>query len=193
MVYKEKTITDEELVGKSLENIDFFETLINRYEERLMYYIMRISSFSREDAEEVLQEVYINAWKNLNSFDQSLSFSSWIYRLTHNQTISSFRKVSSRGLDTQESIDDHIFHLKSDVQDAHALLEKMEDSDHVRKAVFRLQQKYRDVLVLYYFEDKTYAEIADVLKRPAGSVATLLHRAKKKFKSELSEEITNKE
>ena len=187
----EKT-TDEELVGKSLENIDYFEMLINRYEKRLMYYIMRISSFSKEDAEEVLQEVYINAWKHLHAFDRSLSFSSWIYRLAHNQTISSFRKISSRRLDTQEPIDDHIFHLKSDIEDAHELLEKMEDSDHVRKAVFSLQQKYRDVLVLYYFEDKTYAEIADVLKRPPGSIATLLHRAKKKFTTELSEELKNK-
>lgn len=176
-----KNLTDEELVVKSRENIDYFEQLIERYERKLLLYIMRISSFRENDAEEILQEVFIKAWKNINAFDEGLSFSSWMYRIAHNQTVSTFRKISSRGLDKQDSLDDHVFHLKDKSLGAHELVERIEDSERVKKALLRMPQKYRDIIVLYYFEDLSYKEIADVLKRSEGSVATQLHRAKKKL------------
>jgi RNA polymerase sigma-70 factor (ECF subfamily) len=178
---KSSQYTDEELVVVSRKNIDFFEELMTRYEKKLMVYIMRISSFGKEDAEEILQEVFIKAWRSINGFNDRLSFSSWIYRIARNETISAFRKNRSRGLDKQDALDDHIFHLKDDKEGAHEFIEKAEDATVLRKALKGLPQKYRDVLVLYYMEDLSYKEIADVMKRSEGSVTSLLHRAKKKL------------
>lgn len=179
MKNKFEDLTDEDLVQKSRENVDFFEVLIERYEQKLMFYILRISSFGKHDAEEILQEVFIKAWKNINGFDARLSFSSWIYRIARNETISAFRKIKSRGLDRQDAIDDHLFHLRDDREGVHEIIEKAEDAEKLQERMQKLNQKYRDVLVLYFFEDLSYKEIADVLKRSEGSVATLLHRAKK--------------
>ena len=62
-------LSDNTLVQKSLEDLDKFGMLIERYEEKLKRYILRISHFTIEEAEEILQEVFIKAWKNLREFD----------------------------------------------------------------------------------------------------------------------------
>ena len=84
--------TDEELVKLALQKQEHFVYLINRYQHKLLRYIKRISNFSVEETEDILQEVFIKVYRNLEGFDQSLKFSSWIYRIAHNQTISHFRK-----------------------------------------------------------------------------------------------------
>jgi len=88
--------TDEELVALALKDPQVYASIMERYEEKLLRYIMRISVNSKEDAEDVLQDVFLSAYKNLNDFDQDLKFSSWIYRIAHNKVISHFRKVSAR-------------------------------------------------------------------------------------------------
>jgi RNA polymerase sigma-70 factor, ECF subfamily len=87
---------DEELVLISISDQDAFSELIRRYEAKLFNYIKRISSLSKEDAEDILQEVFIKVYKNLNGFDVDLKFSSWIYRITHNEVITNFRKFSRK-------------------------------------------------------------------------------------------------
>lgn len=182
----ESSHSDVQLVQKALsENIDAFAELINRYEAKLMRYILRISHFSVAEAEEILQEVFLKAWKNLRDFDQSLSFSSWIYRITHNHTISQFRKAKSRGQDKTHSIEDQLFEIKSDDLELGEQLDKKELAKKVREALELLPKNYRDVLVLKYLEDKSYEDISDILKKPMGTVATLLNRAKKTFREQL--------
>jgi len=83
---------DSELVELSLKKQDYFYCLILRYQEKLLRYIRRISASSKEDAEDILQEVFMSVYKNLNDFDNSLKFSSWIYRIAHNKTVSHWRK-----------------------------------------------------------------------------------------------------
>src|SRR3989339_1384271 len=88
--------TDEELVSLSLQNQDNYLFLIRRYQDKLLRYIQRISNVSLEDAEDILQEVFIKVYYKLNDFDPDLKFSSWIYRITHNQVISHYRKTQAR-------------------------------------------------------------------------------------------------
>jgi RNA polymerase sigma-70 factor (ECF subfamily) len=176
-------VKDLHLVQKALlEDIDAFGELINRYQEKLQRYVLRISHFSVEEAEEILQEVFLKAWKNLRDFDQSLAFSSWIYRITHNHTISSFRKAKSRGQDKQVGIDDQLFHLKSKELELGEQLDKKIHAKKVREALEKMPENYKEILILRYFEDKSYEDISDILKKPMGTVATLVNRAKKKFR-----------
>lgn len=179
--------SDETLAKKSLKDIDCFETLINRYEEKLKNYILRISNFSYEETEEILQEVFIKAWKNLREFDQSLKFSSWIYRIAHNQTISSFRKHESRGHNKKISLDNALFDIVSEELDIPEKLDRKKRSQLVRETIKSLSKPYREVLVLKYLEDKSYEEISDILKKPTGTVATRLNRAKEAFKKSYTE------
>ena len=88
--------SDQELVVQALFDPEAFSQIIERYQDKLLRYIMRISNVSVQDAEDILQETFIKAYSNLNDYDHSLQFSSWIYRIAHNQTISSYRKRSVR-------------------------------------------------------------------------------------------------
>lgn len=177
--------TDEELVVLTLENPDFYRILMERYEDKLFRYIMRISSSTKEDGEDILQDVFVSAYKNLNSFDPDLKFSSWIYRITHNKVISQFRKKTARPKTvTYEGDNDLLNILKGDI-DLAKELEKKATAQEVREVLNSMDERYREVLILKFIEDKNYREISDILERPMGTVATLISRAKNQFKTEL--------
>jgi len=180
--YKEKS--DEELVVLSLKDQSCYLHLMERYESKLLRYIFRISSFSKDDAEDILQEVFIKAYQNLNAFDPEFKFSSWIYRIAHNQTISHFRKSKARPqVLNLEFEGDFIDSIASDLN-----IEREADQkyllENIKKVLGSLDKKYKEILVLRFLEEKNYNEISYILKKPAGTVATLINRAKKRFKEE---------
>lgn len=177
--------TDEELVVLALKEPDFYLCLMQRYECKLLRYIKRLTSVSSDDAQDILQDVFIKTYQNLNDFDQSLKFSSWIYRITYNQVISNYRRNKARP-------------QSQDLADNQEILEKMAADFDIKKEVFlkeqagevdkilnNLEAKYRDVLILRFFEDKDYREMSDILKKPPGTVASLISRAKEEFRKEV--------
>lgn len=181
--------TDVELVKLTLKDQDFFACIIKRYEQKLLRYIYRITNIGKEDAEDLLQEIFIKVYKNLNGYDQELKFSSWIYRIAHNQIIDNFRKVKARpDIIDVEVNDDLINNLKSDFDLNREVDEKLLNTE-VKGIFVKMDRKYREVLILKYLEDKDYKEISDILKKPKGTVATLLNRAKKQFKKVYNKKI----
>jgi len=179
-----QNLNDEELVKKSLRDIEYFACLFERYEKELICYILRISSFSEEEADDVLQEVFLKIWKNLNKFDNSLKFSSWVYRITHNTTVSEWKKSKSYGKDQQIKIDDELFKNLPSKIDLTREFQEEDNNKEIRKILNALPEKYSEVLVLKFLEEKDYNEISDILKKPLGTIATLIHRAKKAFHEE---------
>lgn len=172
-------LSDNDIIAKTLGNQDYFACIIARYQRRLLTYIRRLSNVNFQEAEDILQESFIKAYLNLNDFDTSLKFSSWIYRIVHNQTISNFRKHKARPEGNLIDIDDkvlnnfaHDFDLNREMD--HKMLKEM-----LGKALKKLPPKYREVIVLRFFLENSYDEIADILKKPTGTVATLINRAKK--------------
>lgn len=176
--------TDEELATLSLREEDFYLCLMQRYEAKLKRYIHRISRSNEQDAEDILQEVFLKAYLNLNNFDASLKFSSWIYRITHNEVISAFRRQKARPQTNNLGDNDELLNKLASDLDLTKEIHGREKSMEIKKVLSRLDGKYREVLVLKFLEDKNYAEISDILKKPPGTIATLINRAKKKFKEE---------
>ncbi len=176
-----KNKTDEEVVKLSLSKQDYFLCLMKRYEKKLISYIMRISSFNKEDAEDVLQEVFIKAYFNLNNFDSKLKFSSWVYRIAHNQTISEFRKKKVRPIFYFEESDLILFADKLNLLNS---IDNTFIKEEISEVLQKMDKKYSEVLVLKFLEDKDYKEISDILKKPTGTVGTLINRAKVKFEKE---------
>lgn len=174
--------SDEELAKKAQTSVDFFAPLIDRFEAPLKRYILRISDFSPTEAEEILQEVFIKVWRNLREFDETVKFSSWIYRITHNETISHFRKEHARGRAERAIMDDEIFENLPAELDLPAELNRKLNGEFVRKLLALLPLKYREVLILKFLEQKDYEEISDILKKPLGTVGTLINRAKQALK-----------
>ena len=172
---------DAALVATALQDLNEFEKLVERYEAPLLRYILRISNLSKADAQDVLQEVFIKTWLNLNDYQPDLPFRSWIYRIAHNTLISTVRKRSSRGMDKAVELDAALFDLPSEELGLGEALDRKRRARHVGKVLQALPLPYRDVLILRYLEGHEYDAISDILRKPPGTVATLLHRAKKQF------------
>ena len=175
-------MTDEQLVGETLKNTQAYAFLVERYEKKLLRYIIRISTNAKEDAEDVLQDVFLSAYKNLNDFDQDLKFSSWLYRIAHNKVISHFRKVTARPKTTTYEGDSQLLNILASEEDLARNLERKYTAAEVRKVLDLMDGQYQEVLVLKFLEEKDYKEISDILEKPMGTVATLISRAKKQFK-----------
>ena len=170
--------SDKEIIMKSLENIDFFSCLYERYEMKLKLYMHRISKVSDEEAEDILQEVFIKVWKNLHVFDAELKLSSWLYRVVHNEVVSRWRKNVWVRSHPTISLSEEMLQNLTDEMDINNPNEEV-----INQALSKIEEKYRAVLILKYFEAMSYEEISDILKIPEGTVATRLSRAKRALKS----------
>lgn len=174
---------DEEIVAISLQRKEMFAVLVHRYEECLSRYLRRLGVFRKEDREDVLQNVFLKAYRNLNAFDPRLKFSSWIYRIAHNEAVSFFRARSVRPEGSMIPDGEELLGQIPDLLDIEGEASKRMDGDVLVKALYQLDAKHRDILILRYFEEREYAEISDILQIPVNSVGTLLARAKKKLRA----------
>ena len=182
------TKSDAYVVKLALNDDSFFEILVQRYEKKLFRYISRISGLSRETIEDLLQEIFIKVYQNLNDCDDQFSFSSWIYRISHNVTISHLRNGKKNmkllSIEDEDFAKNFIEFLPSDT-DIPKDFDRKNLSKIVQKALMKLPDKYREVLVLFYLEEKSYKEISDILERSVNSISVLINRAKLKLKPEL--------
>jgi RNA polymerase sigma-70 factor (ECF subfamily) len=183
--------TDEEVVRRTLADANEFAVLIERYEARLARYILRLGISRAEDREDILQNTFIKTYMNLNSFDPALAFSSWIYRIAHNETMSFFRRSKARPqVELGEEGAALFAEVADESSDTAALAERRLAAGELSWALATLAPRERDVLMLRYFEERSYSEIADILELPLGTVSTLIHRAKRSLHTTLSPRLT---
>lgn len=174
--------TDEEIVKLTVESSDNYRYLVERYEKKLLRYIKRLLYINTEDAEDILQEVFLKAYRNLNSYNPKYKFSSWIYRIAHNEAISFLRRNKKRKFEVVNDPEKNIFDtLASDLDLEKEYIEKDREKE-LEKVLYKLDAKYRDVLVLKFLEGKDYNEISEILHISAGTVGSLISRAKVKLK-----------
>lgn len=186
------TLTDAEVVAKSLVDRSYFALIVERFEDKLMRYIRRLGVNTFEDRQDILQEIFLKVYKNLNGYDSGLSFSSWIYRIAHNETISWYRKQNVRPEGHLISDNEELFSYIPDTSaSAEQLLDASIDAKRLKRALAVLDSKYRDPIILRFFEHKEYDEISDILKIPIGTVGTLISRGKMKLQIILTAEEPN--
>jgi RNA polymerase sigma-70 factor, ECF subfamily len=181
--------SDEEVVKMTLAEPNQYGLLMERYEPKLKRYIARLGVRDKEDQLDVLQEIFIKAYRNLNSFDNSYSFSSWIYRIAHNESISFYRKKNVRPEGHLVGDGNEVLSFLSSNQEGEEVkFDKHINAEEVNNALFKIDEKYREPIILRYFEHKEYDEISDILQIPIGSVGTLLHRGKKQLANVLNKD-----
>jgi len=184
---EEKVISDSELVKIVRESDqERYAEIIERYQGKLFAYIYRLVG-SREETEDLLQEVFIKAFRNLNSFDVEKKFSSWIYRIAHNESVNHLKRKSLKRFISWEDVvsTKDKMETRDFDDDAHKSWVRKEKNQEVEQALNRLPIKYKQVLVLKYYDDKSYEEISEILDKPINTVGTLINRAKKKLAEEL--------
>jgi len=169
------------LIEKSRYN---FYLLTKKYKNKLKRYIKHISFFNEEEVEDILQDIFLKVYKNLNSFDSSLKFSSWIYRIAHNETVDKIRKNKNRTRDVSIDNEDIKIILKSNENIEDNLINK-DNIEKIKKIIMGLPESYREVLILRYMEERSYEEIMDILKKPKGTIAALLNKGRKIIQEKL--------
>jgi RNA polymerase sigma-70 factor, ECF subfamily len=179
----EKIKTDQELITATLSDKHAFSEIVYRYEASIRRYVKRLGC-PESDLDDALQEIFIKVFMSLNDYDHGLKFSSWLYRIAHNETISLFRKKrgwpSVLNLSTEDT--GEFFEQLADDTDFVELAQKQDDARIMRDLLSHLDKKYREVFVLRFLEEKSYTEISDILKIPEGTVATLINRGKKELR-----------
>jgi len=176
--------SDKQLVKLALKNADYYRCIMEKYEKALSRYIRHITNADNASIEDILQEIFIKVYKNLEDYDDAFPFSSWLYRIAHNEAINFFRKAKSRPQIAEPKNEDEMDYLEviPSAIDLHGDYIKKELASKVHLIINSLPEKYREVLILKFIEDKSYEEISDILKKPQGTVATLINRAKEQFK-----------
>ena len=169
------SFTDIEIIKLSLDDLNYFRCLYERYESRLRVYIKRISGFDTEEIEDVLQNAFIKIWKNLNKYEEAEEVSGFIYSVVHNETISLWRKQSSA-----RKIKETAAFNNFDDEEINCV-ESLEINAEIEKILDKMPNKYREMIILRFFENMDYEEISYILKIPEGTVATRINRAKAYF------------
>lgn len=168
--------TDEEVVKIiCLGDKEAYAEIIERYQKKLLRYATSILG-DYHKAEDAVQEGFIKAYININSFNQNKKFSSWLYRIVHNQAINLIDKHQKR----------KTIEIDFDIDSGVNLEEEMIKANLIKEAQTCLKEmpvNYREPLALYYLEEKSYEEISDILRMPLGTVGTRINRAKGVLKS----------
>lgn len=169
--------TDEDLVKMIMNGKkELFYHLVTRYEVKLKRYIFTITN-RKNEVDDILQTVFLKVYKNLPTFDKGMKFSSWIYRITHNESVN---LIGSSFVQKFVSMPEWF-----DFGTREAIEEKIDDEQMKKKlkgCVEQLSMKYKEPLILFYYEEKTYEEISDILRIPTRNVGVLIHRGKSQVK-----------
>lgn len=182
--------TDSELVILSKQDPENFGLLMERYQLQLFNYIRRIGQFPNEDTEDLLQEVFIKIYQKINEYEEDLKFSSWAYRIAHNHVIDHFRKVNARPKTNALEDEEWERLIAGSVHMEKEIINK-DCVEKIKNVLATLPIKYKEVLVLRFIEEKDYEEIMDILKKPKGTVATLISRGKEMLVKELKRNDIN--
>ncbi|MGB4340909.1 MAG: sigma-70 family RNA polymerase sigma factor [Dysgonamonadaceae bacterium] len=181
----EKSNYSEEELLKQIRNPktrhDGFAKLVAKYSERL-YRQIRKMVLSHDDANDILQEVFIKAWINIDNFRGEAKLSTWLYRIAINESITFLNKLRARN---NISIDEEntflINRLESD-----EYFEGDEAQKLLQKAILTLPEKQRLVFQMKYFEEMKYNEMSDILGTSVGALKASYHHAVKKIEKFLS-------
>ena len=165
-----------------------FEELISSYEKRIYNYCLRMTN-SREDAEDLTQEVFVRVYKSLKRFRGKSQLSTWIYRIAHNICIDRYRKTrlvtislsQPKGEDDEGEIE-----LPAGNPSPEEEAMRLELKKHLLKSISELPPKYRSVIVLRDIQNYSYDEIAEILRLPLGTVKSHISRARAALRKAVS-------
>ncbi|HBM45819.1 MAG: RNA polymerase, sigma-24 subunit, ECF subfamily [Parcubacteria group bacterium GW2011_GWF2_38_76] len=164
-------LSDEAIVERVRKSDqEFYSVIMKRYQDRLMRYAGGLIK-DKDKATDIVQSSFIKAFINLNGFDTNKKFSSWIYRIVHNETMNLIDK------NQKEAVFPDGFDVESG-EDIEKDFEKKEIKEKIEKCLADMPVLYSEPLSLYYLDEKSYEEISDILQIPMGTVATRISRAK---------------
>ena len=180
-------IIEQVLLGRT----DLFGCLFDRYARRIFGYLWHFTN-RKEDCEDFLQETFYKAYVNLKYCREREKFSSWLFAIAHNVAVSASKRLSFSY--KKEIPLDTIMDTKdiASADDLNVELARAENIAKVRSAVDGMPAKYKEVAILFYYNELSLKEIGEVLALPVNTVKTRLYRCRKYLSHELRHEETMK-
>ncbi len=177
--------SDEQLaVRVQRGEIGAFAQLVSPYEDKLTRYLRRILR-DADDVADTLQDVFIKVYEQIQGFDASQKFSPWIYRIAHNEAVNVIRKRRTTPLswfDPDVLLPHFIAVEKSDTESERSHMKQILDT-----ILEKIDEGYRAILILHYYDEMSYKDIAEVLRIPVSSVGVKIYRGKKMVEKLLAE------
>lgn len=180
MAQRESLLLDQAQIGDSMA----FGELVRMYQDRLfnaVYYLLR----NRVDAEDVVQDAFVQAYTKLDTFRRGSTFYTWIYRIAMNLAVSRGRRAKSRmSLEARREVcgDEPAYQGEGPGEQ----LMRQEQAAEIESALESLSDEHRQILVLRGIDGLDYDQIADVLAINPGTVRSRLHRARSHFRDRLN-------
>jgi len=174
-----KVESDEALI-KAVKNGDCesFNPLIERYKLPL-YKVMYRMVLNRDDAEDLVEEAFIKAYRSIKRFDTGRPFYAWLRRIAVNNAINFLKKERRNLTEPLEFVEKSLSNSRNDPV---AITEQKALTERINQAMLKLPREFRTVLSLKIEEDLSYDEISQLLKIPKGTVMSRLARARQKLK-----------
>ena len=169
-----------------------FAEIVALYQDKLYHMAFRMLG-SRQEAEDVTQEAFLRVYRNLDRYDESMKFSTWIYRIATNLCIDRLRKrKQTYSLDAEssehEGLDGYAL-IPGDDRTPESEMLLTETQRIVREAIETLPAKYKSVMVLRYLHDLSLQEIGEVLDMPVTTVKTRVHRGREFLRKKLERKL----
>lgn len=178
-------MSEEQLLKNFREKKDIelsFKFLVSNYKERLYWHIRNIVK-NHDDTDDILQNVYIKIYKNIDSFKGESKLYTWMYRIASNESISFLNSKAKRNQINSEELQQQLVNqLENDVY-----FEGDKIQLQLQKAIANLPQKQQQVFNMKYFEDLKYKEISEILNTSEGALKASYHIAVKKIEEYLKE------
>ena len=178
----ESSLEDDKLVKKAIGGDEAaYKRLVDKYERALFFHILKMVK-DREQVEDLVQETFVKAFDNLNTYNTNYAFSTWLYRIATNHTIDYLRKKKLKTLSIDDPVKTKDGEMEMQLPDDSAgtdrdIIQKQRQKI-VQQAIQDLPEKYRKVIELRHMEEKSYQEISDVLDKPLGTVKAHIFRAR---------------
>ena len=157
---------------------EYFSVFLDRYSRPLYTLVVQIVGCP-EDAEELLQDIFLKTFRNLNRYKGECRFSTWIYRIAYNTAISATRKKKQEFLYIEENTINNVPDEMAD--NVLAPAETEEQLVRLGMAIDQLSGEEKALITLFYYEEKSMEEIGEVLKLSISNVKVRLHRTRKKI------------
>lgn len=176
-------MTDQEIIilYKSGQEEQAFAEIVRSYSERLYWHVRRLVN-SHEDADDLLQDIFVKIWAALPSFREEAQLFTWIYRIATNETLNHLNRMRLRAALSFEGISEELDRRV----DTDTYLDGDKAQRMLLKAIARLPQKQRTVFCMRYYEDMPYEQISRVLGTSVGALKTSYHIAYEKVKTFLT-------
>lgn len=161
-------------------NGEAFGKLYDLYMSRIYRFIF-LKVGTRQDAEDLTQQVFVNAWQHIEGYEfKGFPFSSWLYRIASNAVID-FYRTAKPSTDLEKVPEELVAHTASTARD----LDHAFEMTNVRNAIAKLDPEHQNVIILRFVDDLSTKEIAGILNKSEGAIRVIQHRALKTLKTHI--------